>query len=163
MVDLKREFIDQETGHSMREYQNGMIRDMQTARIVKPPNTSVITSENASDYHRMRREKKERMIRNEILEKQNRLSANDPKRIRPASNAIEAIAISAGLLWEEIVLNQKAYARDRLQAYQEMTREAGMSNSKNGGENPGNSNPNSNQILILIGQILENRIQEKKE
>jgi hypothetical protein len=49
-------------GRVIRVYDNGMERDASTGRIVKPASGTLITAENATEYHRMRRNQKQAVI-----------------------------------------------------------------------------------------------------
>ena len=77
-----------------------------------------ITSENTRDYARMRREKQARLLRAAITDETGAVM-----RI-PAGSSAAAVAAAGGMLWAQVVLNDQAYPRDRLDAWERIGRHA---------------------------------------
>lgn len=73
-VSIMANVIDEviREGRTIRLYDNGMERDAATGHIIKPANGTLITSENAADYHRARRERKKMIVAQAANESVNR-------------------------------------------------------------------------------------------
>lgn len=87
----------------------------------------IITSENTAEYRRKRREKAAALIRRQIIEANNDPNSNMTQVISAAGG----VANAAGALWSETVLNPDAYPRDRLDAWERISKAADvLSDSK---------------------------------
>lgn len=107
-------------GHIIREYNNGMVRDMTTNKIMRPPTSALITPEKANVLQRKRQEKQARLLRERITQAHN---ANMPTLVKGSA---EAFAESGAMLYENIVLNTDAYPRDRLETWEKLGRYAAV-------------------------------------
>jgi hypothetical protein len=101
-------------GETVYIYDDGMEYSKDRGRIVKAPKKYQITPENSCDYLRKRQQKAARLLRERVLAATQDVS--DVKLTGPA----HAIAETAGILWSEIVLNDKAYPRDRLEGWEKI-------------------------------------------
>lgn len=122
---IVRKWID-ENGHTLAEYESGMIRNLDNQTIIRPTNKPFFNKDNAKDMLRLRKEKTARMIRDEISR------AMFGKEI--TKNSAESVGIAAGMLWTEIVMNKDALARDRINAWMALGRHAGLLGDMREGE-----------------------------
>jgi hypothetical protein len=92
-----------------------MERNLTTNRIVRPPTAALITKKTASAMGLLSKEKRQertaRMIRSQIR------SVTAEKFGVRMNTSSEAVAVTAGTLWQDVVLNPEAYARDRILAF----------------------------------------------
>lgn len=107
-----------EQGRHLARYESGMIRNLDNQTIVKPTDRPFFNKDNAHDMIRLRKEKTARKIRDEISR------AMFGKEITKQS--AESVGIAAGMLWTEIVMNKEALARDRINAWLALGRQAGL-------------------------------------
>jgi hypothetical protein len=114
---IVEEWTDEEGRHLAR-YESGMIRNLDTRTIVKATDNPFINANNAHEMHRKRKEKTARKIREELS------IATFGKEI--TNKPAESVAIAAGMLWTEIVMNKEALARDRVQAWLNIAKQAGL-------------------------------------
>ena len=102
----------------MADYQ--IIRDEHGRFLPGTTSPKPITSENTREYARLRREKAAAKIRRQIVEANNAPDAN----MTSVISAAGGVANAAGALWSEVVLNPTAYPRDRLEAWERISRHA---------------------------------------
>ncbi len=105
---------------------NGAIYDLDKGRIIgsQGRNTTAITSANAAELSRKRKEKAQRLLRQAIVtETADKLELTGDMPTAPA-----AVAAAGGILWREIVLGSpdSVYPRDRLDAWEKIGRQAGV-------------------------------------
>lgn len=118
-------------GRTIAVYDNGMERDLDRGRIIRPPTSALITKENANEYHRARQQKAKARLRAAIKEAHN-------GKMTPVKSSAAAFAESGALLYEEIVLNADAYPRDRLEAWKELGKQAEiLTDGKDKSDEPG--------------------------
>lgn len=108
-----------ENGEVFKQYESGIIRNDTTNRIVKGLDKPFFDKNNVKAVARLRKEKAAKAIRNEIVKKMQKTNAH-------LTSASEAIGVTAGVLWEEIVINKAAPARDRLQTWLMIGKQAGL-------------------------------------
>lgn len=104
---------------------NGAVYDLDKGRIVgvKPElavKNTQITSENSSELRRKRQEKQQEALRARILDVTRKHSD------LPLADTAEAVAEAGAFLWDEIVLGEDIYPRDRLEAWERLGRHAGI-------------------------------------
>lgn len=107
-------------GRKIAVYDNGLERDMESGRIVKPASNTLITAKSATELHRRRQEKAAAALRARIL-----ASAQKRSDIKLSGSA-EAIAEAGGFIWDEVVLGEEVYPRDRLEAWEKLGKYAGV-------------------------------------
>lgn len=107
-------------GRKIAIYDNGMERDAETGRIVKPAPSSLLTSETASLLQRKRQEKAAAALRKRILE------ATQKRSTVTLSGSAEAVAEAGGFIWDEVVMGEDVYPRDRLDAWEKLSKYAGV-------------------------------------
>ena len=107
-------------GRTIAIYDNGLERDVESGRIVKPAPGALITSENARVIQRKRQEKAAAKLRARILASTQRRS--DVK----LSGSADAVAEAGGYIWDEVVLGEDVYPRDRLEAWEKLSKYAGV-------------------------------------
>lgn len=105
-------------GKTIRIYDNGMEYDMSSKKIAKPPTNAKITTERAKELRQLRADKHARLLREAIV------TETMDKLQMPKHGPVAAIAAAGGILWREIVLNDQAYPRDRLEAWKELGTQA---------------------------------------
>jgi len=105
-------------GRKIAVYDNGLERDEATGRIVKPAPSALITSETANLLHRKRQEKAAAALRKRILESTQKRSTV------PLNGSADAVAEAGGFIWDEIVLGEDVYPRDRLEAWEKIAKYA---------------------------------------
>lgn len=95
-------------------YDNGMERNAENGRMMKPATGTVITPERATLLHRRRQEKAAAALRDAIKREHN-------SKMTPTANSSAAVfAESGALLYSEVVLNADAYPRDRMEAWEKL-------------------------------------------
>ena len=109
-----------EDGHVIAVYESGLERDTVDGRIVKPAKSAIITAETSKELHRKRQEKAAAKLRERILASTQRRS--DVK----LSGSAEAVAEAGGYIWDEVVLGEDVYPRDRLEAWEKLSKYAGV-------------------------------------
>lgn len=107
-------------GRVIAVYDNGLERDIESGKIITPPKTGQITRENANLYHRKRQEKAAAALRSRILESTRKRST------LPLNSSAEAIAEAGAYIWDEVVLGEDVYPRDRLEAWEKLGKYAGI-------------------------------------
>jgi hypothetical protein len=107
-------------GRTIAIYDNGMERDMDRNAIIRPPTSALITKQSTQEMHRKRQEKAANILRQRIREATAKVSSN------PVPNSAAAVAEAGAILWEEVVLNQDAYPRDRMEAWFKLGTLAGV-------------------------------------
>lgn len=105
-----------------RLLRNGAIADIKTGRIITTPGggKTAITKQNSGELHRIRREKAAAALRARLVETYNGVMPS------PARSSVDVFAGAGAMLFEEIVLNSEAYARDRLETWRELGKAAGV-------------------------------------
>jgi hypothetical protein len=105
-----------------RILKSGVIYDENKGRFVGKAhdNPYAFTSENAHEFHRLRREKTAALLRLRIVEVYN---AGMPD---SAKSSAGAFAGAGAMLFEQIVLNSEAYPRDRMEAWDKLGKAAGV-------------------------------------
>lgn len=101
-------------GHVINVYESGAEYDTTDKKLIKGPTGSQITAENASVYIRRRQEKQARLLREAIV-----TETND-KLTMKYSGPAAAVAAAGGILWREVVLDETAYPRDRMEAWEKL-------------------------------------------
>lgn len=112
--------IEERDGKSIVVYDNGMERDKASGRIVKAPTNAPITKENAIAYQRKRQEKAAAALRARILESTQKRSTV------PLRGSADAVAEAGAYIWDEVVLGEDVYPRDRLEAWEKLSKYAGV-------------------------------------
>ncbi|TXI10483.1 MAG: hypothetical protein E6Q68_08135 [Polynucleobacter sp.] len=107
-------------GHVIAVYESGAEYDKTAKRLAKAPEKYAITAENTSEYKRRRQEKQQAALRQRILEVTQKHSD------LPLSDSAEAVAEAGAFLWDEIVLGEDVYPRDRLEAWERIGKHAGI-------------------------------------
>ncbi len=107
-------------GRKIAIYDTGMERDIEAGRIIKPQSHTIITPQKATEFHRLRKEKTARLLRQAIVSE-----TGDLLQV-PTRGAAASVAAAGGILWREIVLNDQAYPRDRMEAWEKLGRHAGI-------------------------------------
>lgn len=112
------EWIDNDTGHMMVQYESGMIRDETMGRISKPPDKPYITKDNAQQLLKHRRQ----LTMDALQEEISKLIYGKEVATKPA----EAIAYVGAKLFKEIVMDEDANPMHRLNTYLAIGRQAGI-------------------------------------
>lgn len=115
----------EETKSRTRILKNGAVYDEDKGRIIamRPElatKNTQITAENTGEYRRQRQEKTQAALRERILDVTRKHSD------LPLSDSAEAVAEAGAFLWDEIVLGEDIYPRDRLEAWERLGRHAGI-------------------------------------
>lgn len=137
------EYTDETTGHLVRRYENGMLYDMTTGRIARPPDREYRGIQSAEDARRLRQmqvDRAEEAIAKAIADK-----TKEHGKISPLAGPVEALAAAAGILWDEVVLNSRAKPRDRREVYETIGRDAGL--RRDARENRDTGGPDAPQVL----------------
>jgi hypothetical protein len=118
----KSQVIDkiERDGRTIAIYDNGMERDVEANKIIRPPTAALITKDNAREIRAMRQEKAARLLRERIRAATEKISD------LPIGSSAAAVAEAGGILWDEIVLNTEAYPRDRMEAWLKLGQMAGV-------------------------------------
>lgn len=140
----------QETSPRLKTLKNGAIYDLDKGRIVANPGggKSAITPARSRELREIRAAKAERLMRERITAATAKVSD------LPISGAPQAVAEAAGILWDEIVLNEDAYHRDRLEAFLKLTERAGMTSERKRSDA---ENPSREAVGELVGVVRELR------
>lgn len=99
---------------------NGAVYDMETHRIVANPGggSTAITQASASALAQRRKEKAAAKLRKQITAETQSISA------APLTGSADAVAVAGGMIWAGVVLNTEAYPRDRLDAWERISKHA---------------------------------------
>ena len=131
-------------GKMVRQYQDGSIRDANGHFIEKHPDTTPITSDNAHEYARMRKEKTQRLLREQILAQHNSSMPD------VAGDAPEVFAMSGAMLYEQVVINDKAYPGDRMDAWEKLGKYADVLPGK---DDKQDNTPQIAQATAFVGEL----------
>jgi hypothetical protein len=138
-------------GETINVYESGAHYNVTRKHLVKAPEHALITPERSRELREIRAAKAARLLRAQI-----RHSTSEKLGIKMNSTA-EAVAVSGGMLWDEIVLNPEAYPRDRVLAFKELAEVAEMTNnSKRTNEEKNISQPIGeaiNQLTAILREI----------
>ncbi len=94
--------------------ENGIIlRDKQGKFVKGTQPGTMITKDNAAEMSKRRKLKAQAILRQQIKDKWNDTAPPGEQ----ISTSAEAIGMTGGMLYEQIVLNSEAYPRDRLETY----------------------------------------------
>jgi hypothetical protein len=130
MATIVRTYVHEETGHRINVYESGAEYDADAGRLVKPAAGTVIDStKNATEYNRRRREKTAAAMRHRIT------AAMNAGLLPPGefvNGSAEATAAAGAVLWEDVVMNADAYPRDRILAFETLTKYMGTAPAKDG-------------------------------
>jgi hypothetical protein len=137
-------------GRTIAIYDNGMERDVERNAIIRPPTAALITKQTSQDMHRKRQEKAASILRQRIKEATAKVSAN------PVPNSAAAVAEAGAILWEEVVLNQEAYPRDRMEAWFKLGQLAGV--IPNAKEREGQEKSTGGDVGALADLVREVRL-----
>ena len=110
--------LDERDGVKVRVYESGAVLNDETGKIVKPPEHTLITSENYTLLHLARQQKAAALLRSRIKQTHNN---NMPSQV---GSSAAAFAESGAMLYEEIVLNSEAYPRDRKEMWETLGKHA---------------------------------------
>jgi len=115
------EIVDEweENGERFVKYKSGMIRNQTLNQIVKPIDNLFINSETSAELGRWRKEKAQAAIGEELVKRMKNGMGG-------AKAPAEAVALAAGMLWEELVMNKEMNGRDRLNAWVTIGKYAGV-------------------------------------
>ena len=111
---------EERNGEIIAVYESGAEYNQTTKRLVKAPPSAAITSENSNFYKRKRQEKAAAALRSRILESTRKRST------LPLNSSAEAIAEAGAYIWDEVVLGEDVYPRDRLDAWEKLGKYAGV-------------------------------------
>ena len=106
-------------GEVIRIYESGAEYSVTRGRLVKPAARTLITSQNATEYNRKRQEKTAAALRARLTDA---AAASLPV---PVRDSAEAFAESGAMLFEQVVLNSEAYPRDRMEAWEKLSKYIG--------------------------------------
>jgi hypothetical protein len=130
MATIVRTYVHEETGHTINVYESGAEYDADAGRLVKPAAGTVIDStKKATEYNRRRREKTAAAMRHRIT------AAMNAGLLPPGefvNGSAEATAAAGAVLWEDVVMNADAYPRDRILAFETLTKYMGTAPAKDG-------------------------------
>lgn len=104
---------EERDGHLINVYESGAEYDTTDKKLIRPPASSLITAENVTVFNRRRKEKAAAALRARIVEAHN-------KKMDVVKSSAAAFADSGALLYEEIVLNDNAYPRDRMDTWEKL-------------------------------------------
>ena len=111
---------EERNGDIIAIYESGAEYNQTTKRLVKAPPSAAITVENANIYKRRRQEKAAARLRQRILETTQKRSDIT------LSGSAEAVAEAGAYIWDEVVLGEDVYPRDRLEAWEKLGKYAGI-------------------------------------
>ena len=111
---------EERNGEVIAIYESGAEYNQTTKRLVKAPPSAAITPENSNFYKRKRQEKAAAALRSRILESTRKRST------LPLNSSAEAIAEAGAYIWDEVVLGEDVYPRDRLEAWEKLGKYAGV-------------------------------------
>ena len=129
---------------------NGVLRSPITGRIVSARGiANPITRENSNAFHRLREEKKERLIRAQLH-----------KRTPSARDGYDAVAIASGDLWEQVVLDKDEDAEKRRKMYLSIGKQAGVltdvvQTSDNNGSSITLAGGDVSTLLEMVAKVLD--------
>jgi hypothetical protein len=130
MATIVRTYVHEETGHRINVYESGAEYDADAGRLVKPAAGTVIDStKKATEYNRRRREKTAAALRRRVT------AAMNAGLLPPGefvNGSAEATAAAGAVLWEDVVMNADAYPRDRILAFETLTKYMGTAPAKDG-------------------------------
>ena len=107
-------------GDQIAIYDNGMQRNVTKGKLIHGPTSTLITKENARAIAQKRQEKAARLLRKQIRD-----ATAENLQISMKSSA-EAIAVTGGMLWQDVVLNKDSYDRDRIEAFTKLGQISGV-------------------------------------
>ena len=109
-------------GEVIRIYESGAEYSVTRGRLVKPAARTLITSQNATEYNRKRQEKTAAALRQAITAAMNAGLLPPGVVVRDSA---EAAAAAGAAIWEAVVMNPEAYPRDRLEAWDKLSKYMG--------------------------------------
>lgn len=109
---------EERNGETIAIYESGAEYNTVTNRLVKAPPRAAITPENSNEYKRKRQEKAAAALRARIVASTQKRS--DVK----LTGAADAVAEAGGYIWDEVVLGEDVYPRDRLEAWEKLSKYA---------------------------------------
>lgn len=130
---------------------NGAIADIKTGRIITTPGggNKAITKQNSGELQRLRREKAAAALRARLVESYNGVMPS------PARSSADVFAGAGAMLFEEIVLNSEAYARDRLETWKELGKAAGVLADPRAAEAPGGSIAGAAELTGALASLVQ--------
>ena len=147
-------------GHQIAIYESGAEYDLTAGHLVRPPRHALITAENSNDFKRRRQEKSASMLRAAIRREHN------AKMTPIANGSAAAFAESGALLYSEIVLNDEAYPRDRMEAWEKLGKYAQVLPSdvrKQDGDGPNPADDPVRALGVLALEYIRTRQQQSAE
>lgn len=141
-----------ENGDLIQRFESGIIRNWSNGHMMKAPDFSPMTKDTYKDIQLMGKEAVQDRIREEVSAVVTRRLYG--KEIR--SMSAQAVGLVAGKLFEDIVMNENAYPRDRLNAFLAIGRQAGLLRDERYSETP-----SSDGLTITMGVELARELVER--